>query len=469
MLTSLPSLPSADARVVVIGAGPTGLGAANRLHELGHSSWDLFEAIDRPGGLARSFVDDAGFTWDIGGHVQFSHYPYFDRMMDRLLGDGWLHHEREAWAWMFDRFVPYPVQNNIRHFPTEPMLACLEGMVEAGQRKAAGATDIRTFRDWLLASFGEGLCEHFMDPYNFKVWAIDPAEMTPHWVGDRVASPDLGRILRNIVLEEDDVSWGPNNTFRFPERGGTGSIWEALAASLPQERLHYTRRVAGVDTAKRRLRFDDGSVEDYDVLLSTMPIDTLATLSDRSDLAETASHARFSSSNIIGVGVDGPVPEDLKTKCWMYFPEADCPFYRVTVFSNYSPNNVARPGEQWSLMAEVSESPDKPVDVERVVEDTVRGMRATGLLQPNHEVVSRWHFRADHGYPTPFLRRSQVIDPVREAFSELGVHSRGRFGAWKYEVSNQDHSMMQGVEFVNALLFGTPEVTLHHPTIVNGR
>ena len=29
--------------------------------------------------------------------------------------------------------------------------------------------------------------------------------------------------------------------------------------------------------------------------------------------------------------------------------------------------------------------------------------------------------------------------------------------------------MMQGVEFVNALLHGTPEVTLHHPTIVNGR
>ena len=84
MPRSLPFLPSPDARVVIVGAGPTGLGAANRLHELGHSSWDLFEAIDRPGGLARSFVDDAGFTWDIGGHVQFSHYPYFDRMMDRL-------------------------------------------------------------------------------------------------------------------------------------------------------------------------------------------------------------------------------------------------------------------------------------------------------------------------------------------------------------------------------------------------
>ena len=29
-------------------------------------------------------------TWDFGGHVQFSHYDYFDALMDSLLGaDGW--------------------------------------------------------------------------------------------------------------------------------------------------------------------------------------------------------------------------------------------------------------------------------------------------------------------------------------------------------------------------------------------
>jgi hypothetical protein len=39
------------------------------------------------------------------------------------------------------------------------------------------------------------------------------------------------------------------------------------------------------------------------------------------------------------------------------------------------------------------------------------------------------------------------------------VFSRGRFGAWKYEVSNQDHSLMQGVEVVNRLITGTAERT----------
>ena len=60
-------------RILILGAGPTGLGAAWRLHELGHADWLLLERAPYAGGLAASFTDDAGFTWVVGGHVQFSH------------------------------------------------------------------------------------------------------------------------------------------------------------------------------------------------------------------------------------------------------------------------------------------------------------------------------------------------------------------------------------------------------------
>ena len=56
-------------KIIIIGAGPTGLGAAYRLNELGHQNWVLLEKNDYVGGLSASFVDDAGFTWDVGGHV----------------------------------------------------------------------------------------------------------------------------------------------------------------------------------------------------------------------------------------------------------------------------------------------------------------------------------------------------------------------------------------------------------------
>ena len=102
-----------DTDYLVIGAGPTGLGAAGRLQEKG-LDWRLLEAEPRFGGLAATFVDPQGFTWDQGGHVQFSHYATFDRYMDLALGaDGWLSHQRESWCWVRRRWVPYPFQNNL--------------------------------------------------------------------------------------------------------------------------------------------------------------------------------------------------------------------------------------------------------------------------------------------------------------------------------------------------------------------
>jgi hypothetical protein len=152
----------------------------------------------------------------------------------------------------------------------------------------------------------------------------------------------------------------------------------------------------------------------------------------------------------------------------MYFPEAHSPYYRVTVLSNYSPFNVPEGGGYWSLMAEVCESPVKPVDVAHVSAWTLQAMRDDGLIVPGAEVCSVWHRREEHGYPTPFLGRDDALACVLPALERHGVYSRGRFGAWKYEVSNQDHSFMQGVEVVDRLLGIGDEPTLHRPSFVNG-
>jgi len=460
--------------LLIIGAGPTGLGAAWRLLARGESDWMLCEAVEDAGGLAGSVVDEHGFTWDLGGHVQFSHYDYFDELMDDLLGaDGWLYHQRESWVWLRSRFVPYPFQLNLHRLPEAEQARCVRGLVTALRAAAQEQPRPQHFSDWIDAAFGPGIGEVFLRPYNWKVWAQPLDEMSWSWIGDRVALVDLPRVVENIRLNRDDVSWGPNNTFRFPRHGGTGVIWRTLARRIDEAapgKLQYGRRLRALDTAAHVASFDDGTAIVYDSLLTTIPLDALAAASDlAAELTPAAADLRFSSTHVIGVGLHGDAPPHLAGKCWMYFPEDDCPFYRVTHFSHYSPNNVPDIDTYWSLMAEVSESAVKPVDGSCVVSSTIDGLVNTGLIASRAQVHHTWHRRLPRGYPTPSRHRDAALDTLLPAFEARRVYSRGRFGAWKYEVSNQDHSFAQGVECVDHLLTGAPETTLRQPDVVNAR
>lgn len=451
-------------KIVIIGAGPCGLGAAWRLQELGYDNYQVFEKNDHPGGLSASFVDGDGFTWDIGGHVHFSHYGYFDRLLEDLIPqDGWLEHERESWIWMRQRFIPYPFQNNIGRLPEREMMECLAGLLQCRADGAVGRPE--NFREWIEGSFGEGIAKHFLIPYNKKVWAYAPEQLNASWIGERVAVPDVDRIMANIIAGRDDRSWGPNNTFTFPLQGGTGAIWQALASRLPAQKIHYGATLTSWDSRRKIVRFADGREESYDYLISTMPLDQL--LDSATDLpAGSGQGFVHSCSHIVGVGLRGEPPGQLRTKCWMYFPEDDNPFYRVTVFSNYSYKNVPS-GKYWSLMGEVSESPHKPVDRAGLREEAVRGFRNTGLIENEADIVTTWLHSAEYAYPTPFLKRDELLGRHLPELESRGVYSRGRFGAWKYECANQDHVVMQGVEAVERILFGTPEITVHYPAFVN--
>lgn len=454
-------------QIIILGAGPTGLGAANRLEQHGYRDWTLFEATGHAGGLASSVVDEEGFTWDLGGHVQFSHYEYFDDLMARLLArDEWLYHDRESWVWIRDRFVPYPFQLNLRHLPEKERTECVLGLENLVSNPPQSPP--RDLGQWIDQTFGAGLARIFMRPYNFKVWAYPPEDLDWNWVGDRVAVVDLERVKRNICEGKDDVSWGPNNQFRFPKHGGTGVVWRRLSDRLPRDKQHFHMRLIGLTTRDQRLQFENGTMVEYQNLISSIPLDELVHMSDlEQKWRDLASQLRYSSTHVFGVGLRGQPHPSLRTKCWIYFPEENCPFYRVTVFSNYSPHNVPDISRYWSLMAEVSESTKKLVDLNCLGDQVRKGLVATGLIPSEETIHHTWHRRLDHGYPTPFLRRNEILTELRAVLEERNIYSRGRFGAWLYEVSNQDHSVAQGVECVDRLLDSGEEITINYPALVN--
>ena len=316
------------------------------------------------------------------------------------------------------------------------------------------------------------------------------------WLGERVAAPNLKMITTNVILEKSAGNWGPNATFRFPARDGTGGIWIAVAKTLKKENTRFGEhgQVSKVDDKGKRVLLKDGTVVKYHKLISTMAVDALAEVMQDAELKTMTKQLFFSSTHVIGVGVRGHRPERIGDKCWLYFPEDNCPFYRATIFSNYSPFNqpdekvslptiqlasgekspkrtstTAKPGPYWSIMLEVSESSMKPVNHESLLADSIQGLVNTEMLRPDDEIVSTYHRRFDHGYPTPSLERDGVLKELLPNLQNRDILSRGRFGSWKYEVGNQDHSFMLGVEAADHIVNGAAELTLNYPDFVNGR
>jgi protoporphyrinogen oxidase len=404
--------------------------------------------------LASSERSPNGFIYDIGGHVLFSHYEYFDRLFDRLMGDEYQELLRESWVWMAGRFLPYPFQNNIKYLPKETVLECLLGLIEA-QKQPLDKSRFKNFEELMHGAFGAGIVKHFMMPYNFKVWAHPPCLMNKEWIGERVSTPSIERVLGNVVLDREDVSWGPNATFKYPRVGGTGELFARMRPYV-EENLRLCAPVVSVDCARREVVLADGEREGFDVLLSTIPLDILvrSLTGDVPDCVRTqAARLRHSGSYIVGVGIRQP---PRSSKCWMYFPEDNAPFYRLTYLSNYSPDVVPDATTHYSILAEISHSEFKPVDRRTVVEDTIQGLVNTQMITEadRRDIVDAYLIERDYTYPTPSLERDEALTAVQPWLEAQGIHSRGRFGAWRYEVGNMDHAVAQGVEWVNRVLLG---------------
>ena len=453
-------MATTEPKIVIIGAGPTGLGAGYRLKELGYRNFQIYDRNGYIGGLASSFTDSAGFTWDIGGHVMFSHYKYYDQCFEDLMGKDYQENMRECWLRMFDTWVPYPFQNNIRYLPKQQVYECLAGLVEAQTKR--DHRQAKNFKEFIDAVFGDGIAKHFMLPYNFKVWAHPAEMMNKEWIGERVAVLDYNRAIKNVVLGTDDFGWGPNNTFKFPLFGGTGEFYRRFGKPL-EGHVNLNKVVDFINITKKEVRFKDGEIVKYDKLISAMPLDRLCNDVINGEMPreikKAAAGLKHSGGYMVGVGIKQPCPS---TKSWMYFPEDNCPFYRVTYLSNYSPYMTPDNKTHYSLLTETSYSEYKHVDGSRIVDHTVRGLINAGLLkeEDRKDIVDTWVYHADYSYPTPTVERDGILGQVIPYLERHDVYSRGRFGMWKYEVANTDHTLMQGVELVNRLLLGEPEQTI---------
>ncbi|HTZ44426.1 MAG TPA: FAD-dependent oxidoreductase [Jatrophihabitans sp.] len=424
--------------VLVVGAGPTGLGAAWRAAERGLDHL-VVEAGAGPGGMAASVTDPAGFTWDLGGHVLHSHFEHFDAAL-AAAGVRFRQPRRNGWVWIGGELVRTPIQQQLTALPTD-------------LRPDAPSA---TLADFYRNHCGNELTERFFRPFTEKMWAT-PLELIGHeWTSLRNGSAEP-----NVpVLKVADGSEPPVVTFPYPE-GGTGRLWEAIAGQLDADRLRYRTAVRSIDPATRLALLSDGETVRFRQCVSSMPLPALLAAADGlAALAERAAvELRHCETYVFGLGFDGAPPAALADKSWLYCPDPEVAWQRATVLSNYDPAN-AGPG-RWSVLFEVGRSEHRTVPNEQARQSILDSAVALGA--DLGRLVSEWDRVVPMGYPVPTLGRDDLLREVDAALLAHGIHSRGRFGGWRYESCNQDYSWAQGVQAVDAGLDGVAEDVYWNP------
>jgi len=99
------------------------------------------------------------------------------------------------------------------------------------------------------------------------------------------------------------------------------------------------------------------------------------------------------------------------------------------------------------------------VQTKKLVDHCLSACLTAGLFRSASDVVDVWKFRTEYDYPTPPTKgRKIIVDRLINRFESYGIYSRGRFGTWKYEIGNMDHSYLQGLEVVDKFLFNQKEI-----------
>ncbi len=469
-------------KLLIAGAGPCGLGAALEMMESGPGDANDFLIVDpanQAGGWASSRTTKEGFTFDFGGHVLFPH-KHYERFGDLLksLPLEWNASVPQRGVQVNGRFLPYPAQRNLQRLPLHRLVMALVSVVlhrfRNGERDEAGIGrgDLRTY---LLKHFGTYITKLLMDPLNRKQWAHGPERLTDVWVKHRsgsttrnVADMDLSRILRNLITGKDDPGWTPETKVTYPSEGGSGAIWSAIAAAVPAEKMLLGTKIVSVSLKSKTAQLSTGETVAWEQMVSTMPLDVLLrSMPEEPALAIKASWLVKARSRLYGFGVKGAMPARYAGLHSCQVTDADVPFWRLNFPMTVSQGNG--PDGCFSLLCEVSEPAAQPAQADEELRARVeRSLQRMGVLGgADQEVISRWEYTIEHGYPVPFLGRDALLNEIQPQLERSGVYSRGRFGAWRYEISNQDHAFMQGIEVVRRILFRVPEETYGNAVAVN--
>ena len=396
--------------VLILGGGVAGL--ACRAGLSGHRSSVVLEREVRPGGLLKMY-NAGSYAFDTVLHVLFFRNPRMRAWISDLLPEGWRTFNRHNAIWQNHRLIDYPYQYHAHQLPEAARSACLDGF-----RRRASFPEDASFHAWLRSQFGEGFYHHFFKPYNEKLYGVplDQLEAAPMtWT----IPPEN----EQVILDSATGSWTrPNLPIHYP-RGAAGieAIPRALI-DLSPDPIYCGDAVVRIDPVLKRVDTAQGKAYSYDQLVCSLPLNVLVDLIEGVPPEVRGAWQRLETVPVVVIEVAG-IPEVQWPYHWVYFPDQDIPFYRLTQFDLLAPEHT--PPGHISLLLECSGATPPP---RRAV---TKALETIGLL---HE-ESICHYRArlldpayvlfSHGYEV-------AVRTCRTYLQQQDIFLVGRYGRWQY-------------------------------------
>jgi len=415
-------------RTLVLGAGLTGLSFAYHYDR----AVPIYERNTAVGGLART-IRVKEHSFDLAPHLLHLRSAYVKKLLFTELGLRVERHARKASIYYDERIIPYPFELNLYGLSETVRSDCLKGL---GEIERVERDDLEVFRsgsyeDYALKAFGSGIANHYLLPYNRKIWDTDPSEMTCEWMR-YLPTAKVEQIKRNAGRPNND-KFGYNSEFYYPSGYGIQELADIFAKKLSN--IHLDEEAYGIDTTNRIVNYVNGKQVHYETLISTLPLRDLVKMTDLEELKELAGELRSTCVYIINVVVTGKVPDDIH---WMYFPDPDIEFYRISFPKNYFPN--CTPNDVQIIAVEVG-SRDENLNIEEIRQRVVNSIVSMDIVEIDSIVLTHC-IRIPVGYCIYDKERTKRVQLLTSELSRLGVECVGRYGQWEY--STMEDAILYG-------------------------
>lgn len=422
-------------KTILIGAGPSCLAYAVQ----SKNQCLILEKESRPGGLCRSVTVDGG-VFDLGGHSFHTPHNEVFEMVQSALGSGLDLQKRHATVFTHGKLIAYPFQKFFDQIPDPDVVAdCQRGL---DSRPVAGGVEPSNFEEFIIQKFGQGIADHFMLPYNRKLWARDIKTVSCEWTSQRVAEPKgtaNEEKFKTTGGGEDRRPLQPDSTVGYPAHGGFEEIFISMAQQAGE--IKYGADVARIDPLAKTVHCADGSSFPYERLISSMPLpDFLARIVGVPErLIQLAGELECMSLRVEFLLVGRRLDTEVQR---IYCADPDIPPHKIAL--NHNSSDSLRAVDRHAIMAEVSISPHKPVNTEEIAPKTIDLLVSLGILKSPEDVIWTGHEDIHYGYPVYTHRRPGIIAEIKAWLAQHGIHTIGRFGEWEY--INSDKCVLKGIQ-----------------------